>query len=138
MLFIGCGDLVYKSSQGIDHETLVDYGEFLTDKNKVYRRYDTSDEVLILELQNVDLETFKPFGNSIYARDKCNIFSSRNGIIEEADVESFEAINIEVNGRLAYGKDKDNYFFWDQIVTDTIGFSEELKKTHLTNTEVIN
>jgi len=124
-ILIGFTDTI---KEDIDHESLVDYGEFLMDKNKVYRRYNTSDETLILELENVDRNSFMPLGNSIYGKDKQHVFSSRNGIIEGADVGTFEAIHVETNDGVAYGKDKNNYYFWNQVVSDTVGFAEILRQ----------
>ena len=118
----------YKAKLNIDYATLVDYGEFLADKNKVYRYYETSDVTLILELDGADRASFEALGNSIYAKDKNNVYNSRNGIVEKADVETFVPIHIDTGDKLAHGKDKNHYFFWSQIVTDTVGFSETLKK----------
>lgn len=112
----------------IDTNTLIDYGQFLTDKNKVYYKYDSSDGLRIIELQDVDRESFETYGYSIYARDKNHIFDSRHGIIVEADIESFYTVAIEMeDGRVAHGKDKNNYYFWNKIVTDTIGFGQKIK-----------
>lgn len=117
-----------KMNVPIDIQSIEDLGEFLVDKNNVYRYYDTSDGRLIFELEEADRNSFKTFGNSIYAKDKYHVFDSRHGIIEMADVETFKAIRIESNGRRAYGMDKNNYYFWNQIVTDTVGFGAILKK----------
>jgi hypothetical protein len=114
--------------ESADRKTLKDFGEYLTDTNKVYHRYETDDEVLILELEGADRPTFQTFGSSIYAKDKHHVYDSRHGVIEKADVNTFQVVNIESNGRVAYGKDKDNYFFWNGVVTDTIGFGDLLKK----------
>ncbi len=114
-------------ADSIDNNTLVDYGQFLTDKERVYYKYDFSDGLMIIELQDVDRESFVTFGNSIYARDKNHIFDSRNGIIEQADLESFQTVNIEREDGsvVAYGKDKNNYYFWNEIMTDTIGIGSQ-------------
>ena len=113
-----------RSNNPIDIKTLKDLGEFLIDKNRVYSFYDISDGILILELDDADRTSFRTYGTSIYGRDKNYVYSSRNGRMESADVKSFEVVNI--NG-IEYGKDKNNYFFWDKIVLDTTGFSELIK-----------
>lgn len=136
VLFMGCGstgdpmlpnDEPLVNGVPIDRASLKDYGEFLTDTNSVYRRYDTSDEVILLELEGADRATFRTFGNSPYARDKNWVYDSRHGRVEAADVETFRPIEISSGGRMAYGKDKNNYFFWNQVVEDTTGFGEILK-----------
>lgn len=112
-------------SETIDIESLKDYGEFWTDKNFVYYEYLISDGVQFYRLDTADRATFKSFGKTIYAKDKSHIYDSRHGIIKEADLESFKPIAInKETGISSYGKDKYNYFFWDEIVQDTI----ELKK----------
>jgi len=112
----------------IDAKTLVDHGEFLTDKKRVYYKYMTSDCVLIYELDSVDRKSFVTFENSIYAKDKNHVFDSRNGILRNADLETFQTILIETkDGRISYAKDKNNYYFRDKIITDTIGFSKFLR-----------
>jgi hypothetical protein len=112
----------------VDIESLVDHGEFWTDKNSVYYEYLISDGVQFYQLDSVDRETFESFGKTIYAKDKNHIYDSRHGIIREADLESFHpiAINIET-GLSSFGKDKDNYFFWDEIVKDTVALKRHLK-----------
>lgn len=113
---------------GVDRETLIDLGEFLMDKNKVYRKYSTSDETIILELKNVDRESFQSLGKSIYGKDKSHVFDSRNGIIKSADAETFQEINLKEEGLIAYGKDKNNYYFWNNVITDTIELSKKTSK----------
>ena len=116
-------------ADSINRETLVDHGEFLTDKNRVFYKYDFSDGLMILELGEADRETFRTFGNSIYARDNTHIFDSRHGIIEQADLETFHVAHIEMEDKIMkFGKDKFNYYFWDEIVADTVGFSEMTRK----------
>ena len=114
----------FESKLEIDIESLEDYGEFLKDKNKVYRKYDISDRSLILELNDVDKESFQTIGISIYARDNYHVFDSRNGLIDSADVNSFEIV--EINNSF-FGKDRYNYFFWNRIIKDTIGFEKLIK-----------
>jgi len=114
----------YKSDLKIDIKTLKDYGEFLTDNNKVYRKYDISDETIILELEDVDRKTFSTFGTTIYAHDKYNIFDSRDGKIVTADVESFRPVKTRLNNQIVTGKDKNNYYFWDEILSDTSGLKK--------------
>jgi len=112
---------LYKLGDNMHVESIVDHGEFWTDKNSVYYQYDISDGIRIFKLDSVDRASFETFGESIYAKDKYHIFDSRNGIIEEADVESFElASNPDSSSFVYYGKDNFNYFFWDEIVTSDV------------------
>lgn len=108
-------------------ETAVDYGEWLVDDSTVFAWYETSDGRLLVELESADRASFVVLDSSIYAKDKYHVYDTRNGIIENADLETFEAIKIEVDGRVAYGKDQDNYFFWNEILSDTSGFSHAYK-----------
>ena len=115
-------------SEAIDVESLNDYGEFWTDKNFVYYEYLISDGVQFYRLDTADRATFESFGKTIYAKDKNHIYDSRHGIIKEADLESFRPIAInKETGTSAYGKDKNNYFFWNEIVQDTIELKKHLK-----------
>ena len=118
----------FNSNLKIDIKTLEDHGDFFTDKDRVYYKYDLSDATLIMELEEVDRKSFQTFGNSIYAKDKYHVFDSRHGIVKDADVGTFRAIKIEFDGRIAYGKDKGNYFVWEKIVTDTVGFGKALEE----------
>lgn len=121
-------------ADSIDRETLVDYGQFLTDKNRAYYKFDFSDGLMILELGEADRESFRTFGNSIYARDNNHIFDCRHGIIEQADLETFRVAHVEMeDGIMKFGKDKFNYYFWDEIITDTIGFG--IKTREITNAQ---
>ena len=89
-----------------------DLGQFWVDKNWVYYKYTSSDGVQIIKLKGADRETFTSFGNTIYGKDKNHIFDSRHGIVEGADIETFEAIDIDRStGVTVYGKDRYNYFF---------------------------
>jgi hypothetical protein len=117
-----------KTSGKLDLRTLKNYGESLTDTNGVYRIYDIDGETLIFDLE-ADLHSFQTFGNSMYARDKYHIYHARDGILENADIETFEAIYIKDQGRIADGRDKNNYYFWSEIVTDTVGFGKNMNKS---------
>lgn len=109
----------------LDIESLVDHGEFWTDKFKVYYEYSTSDGVNIYELKNVDRSSFTALGNSIYGKDKNHVFDSRHGIVEEADLDSFKPIfKDSLKSSTSYAKDKNNYFFWDEVITDSIALKD--------------
>jgi len=115
-------------SETIDIESLKDYGEFWTDKNFVYYEYLISDGVQFYRLDTADISSFESFGKTVYAKDKNHIYDSRHGIIKEADIESFKPIAInKETGTSSYGKDKNNYFFWNEIVQDTIELKKHLK-----------
>lgn len=109
----------------VDVVSLDDHGEFWTDRNYIYYEYLTSDGIQLHRLDTADRATFKTFGKTIYARDKDHIYDSRHGIVNMADLDSFRPIVIDKeSGASVYAKDKYNYFFWDEIVEDTV----ELKK----------
>ena len=115
----------------IDIDSVEDLGEYWVDKNNVYSKYSTSDGIQFFKLKKVNRESFKTFGKTIYAKDKVHVFDSRHGIIEGADLETFKAISInKETGMSVYGKDRYNYFFWDEIVEDkdTIMFKKSLNK----------
>lgn len=116
---------LYQFDESVDIESFEDYGEFCTDKNYVYYWYLISDGVRLHRLDTADRPTFKSFGKTIYAKDKNHIYSSIHGIIELADLESFQPISINKKfGNIPFAKDKNNYFLWNEIVEDTV----ELKK----------
>jgi hypothetical protein len=119
----------YKGKDTIDIETLKQQGEYLIDRHRVYNIYEIEDETLILTMEGIDKSSFHVLEYSMYAKDKNHVYS-RNGIIDNADVATFEAVRIKnkKTGSFAYGRDKKNYYFWDQIVTDTIGFGEIIRK----------
>ncbi|WP_196890180.1 DKNYY domain-containing protein [Aureivirga sp. CE67] len=122
------GKVYHPLPEKLDIETVQNYDEWLIDDNFIFAWYNTSDGRLLIELEIADRESFKVLNNSIYAKDKNHVFDTRHGIVEKADLESFEGVNIEVEGRIAYGKDKNNYFFWETITTDTLGFGKAYKK----------
>jgi hypothetical protein len=110
----------------IDIFTLADFSEFMSDKNKVYRKYDIENETVLLELEEVDVLSFEVYPNSVYCRDSKHVFDSRNGMIANADVSTFEPLKSNDKGVTA--KDKNNYYFWNQIVKDTSGFAILFRK----------
>lgn len=110
----------------IDILTLEDFSEFMSDKNKVYRKYDIDNETVLLELEDVDVLSFEVYPNSVYCRDSKHVFDSRNGMIATADVSTFEPLKKNDKGVTA--KDKSNYYFWNQIVKDTTGFAILFRK----------
>jgi len=120
----GLGKVYFPAPPDLNIKELVDYGEWLCDDSKVYNWYDTSGGRLLIESDSLDRATFRALGSSIYAVDQNYVYDSRHGRIQEADVETFEVIKIEVEGRVAYAKDRNHYYFWDQIVNDTLGFKQ--------------
>lgn len=112
----------------IDILSLKNESSFLTDKMMVFRKYEISDDCLIIAAPEIDRTSFVAFNNSIYRKDKNYVYDCRNGKIQNADVYSFESLKIETKTSTAYGKDKNNYYFWDKVVTDTIGFSKLYKE----------
>jgi hypothetical protein len=105
----------YSAEIRLNLKTLVNYNAFLVDKYRAYGKYEMDDGCRIFPINEADMTTFHVLENSMYAKDKNHVYFSRNGILEGADVKTFEV----KNGR---GWDKDNFFQWDQI--DNRGFSD--------------
>lgn len=103
----------YHSNINLDLQSLSNYSQFMVDKNRAYGKYETDGECKLIPIPEVDIETFQVLNNSIYAKDKNHVYDCRNGIIENADVNSFV---VDYNG---VGSDKDNEYFWDKPVRDT-------------------
>ncbi len=117
---------LFQLDSSMDIATLQDFGEFWVDKNAVYYKYLMSDGVRLFRLDTADRATFRTYGKTVYARDKDYIYDSRHGIIEEADIETFQPIAIhKETGVSVYAKDKNNYYFWDEVV-DSIELKEAL------------
>lgn len=111
--------------KSFDIKSMQDHGEFWTDRKSVYSKYLTSDGIIIQPLEQVDRATFRTFGRTVYASDKSNIYDSRHGIVRNVDLKSFRVIAVnDKTGKSVYGRDKNNFFFWNEIVEDTV----ELKK----------
>lgn len=110
----------------IDIFSLKDFPEFMSDKNKVYRKYDIDIETILLELNDVDIISFEVYPNAVYSHDSKHVFDSRNGLIAAADVSTFKPLKKNDHGVTA--KDKNNYYFWNQIVKDTTGFANLFRK----------
>lgn len=112
----------------IDFESLHEVGEFIKDDNHVFSFYDTSDGIQIYILDQAHAKSFTGFKYSIYGKDNNHIFDLRHGIIEEADVKSFEVIiKDSANSISAIGKDINQYYYWDEIITDKSEIDELLK-----------
>jgi len=118
----------YPSNIQLDLRTLVNYHQFFVDKNGAYSKYEMDGDCKIIPIKEADLPTFHVLANSIYAKDKNYVYDCRNGIIAKADVNSFEAINMEGKYSFVTGKDKNHYYFWDKFVTDTTRISHYRKK----------
>lgn len=116
----------FDANYKFDLPTLVNYDEFLVDKHRAYRKYFISDDCVIIEM-DVDLASFRVLGNSIYAKDKNHVYDCRHGRISTADVKSFVDVPSEISSHIT-GRDKNHYYFWDEIIRDTAGFGELFKK----------
>lgn len=125
---VGIGKVYRPIPHNLNIESAVDFGEWLVDDSTIFAWYETSDGRLLIENKDADRATFTVLDSSIYAKDKNHIYDTRHGIIENADVETFEAFKINVDGRIVFGKDKNNYFFWDEVITDTLGFAKAYKE----------
>ena len=98
----------YRSDISLDLKTLINYSAFLVDKNGAYGKYEMDGGCRIIPIEEADIPTFQVIDNSMYARDRNHVYFSRNGIVDNADPNSFEVIN----GR---GKDKSNFYYWGEI-----------------------
>jgi hypothetical protein len=105
----------YDCNIKLNLKSLVNYNQFFVDKNGAYRKYETDDNITIIPIINADLNTFQVLDNSIYAKDKNNVYDCRNGGIDNADINTFEAIKPGGKNSTATGKDKNHYYFWNKI-----------------------
>lgn len=123
------GEMYFRDIQtDIDIYTAQENGEFWVDVNHVYGNYETSDGEMPYKIESADVQSFQNLKNSVYGIDKDYVYSTRHGKIESADSKTFKPIFIdEGSATTAYGKDKMNYFFWDEIIEDTIEFKEHIK-----------
>jgi DKNYY family len=112
----GCS---YSSNISLDLKTLINYSAFLVDKNGAYVKYEIDGGCIIIPIEDVHLPTFQVIDDSMYAKDKNHVYFSRNGIIDNADANSFEVIN-------GQGKDKNNFYYWGEI--DSTEVSDNLMK----------
>lgn len=111
----------------IDFKTAKEIGEFWIDKNHVYGNYETSDGEMLYKIPEANVKSFKTFDNSIYGKDDKFVYNIRHGKVENADSKTFMPVYIKDYHSTAWGKDKSNYYFWDEIVKDTIEFKKNMK-----------
>jgi hypothetical protein len=102
-------------------ETFVSLGDgfFGYDENTVFCTYN--------KLNKTNPKTWKLYKTGyLYSKDKCIYYLNR--IIKDADVETFEIIeqNVEFGLPFQYAKDKNNYYNNDDIITKQ-QFEKELK-----------
>jgi hypothetical protein len=121
----------FDANYKFDLQTLVNYNEFLVDKNGAYRKYFIDGGCHIIDMEYVDLASFRVLGNSIYAKDKNHVYDCRHGRISTADVKSFVDVLVQTSTYQVTGRDKNHYYFWDEIIRDTAGFAEQFKKQEL-------
>jgi len=114
----------------IDIYSLKNESSFFTDKLMIYRKYNTSDSCLIIAAPEIDRASFLALEHSVYGKDKNYVYDCRNGVIPKADINSFETLDAKTSN--ATGKDKNNYYFWNQILKDTINFRASSKKHQMT------
>jgi len=111
----------------LDFESIKQDGQFWVDKNHVYGNYDTSDGEMIYRIKEADVRTFETFGNSIYAKDKNHIYDTRHGKLENVDKRTFTPIYKKGESSTAFGKDKSHFYFWDEIIEDSIVIKQYFK-----------
>ena len=124
------GEMYYRDVQTeIDIYTAIKKGEFWIDENHVYGNYETSDGEMPHKIEDADVKSFQSLKNSVFGIDKDYVYSTRHGKIEFADSRTFKPIfPSKGSTTTAYGRDKTNYFFWDEIIEDTIEFKKYIKK----------
>ena len=106
----------FDMSVKLDLKTLKNLGEYIVDKSNAYGKYDMDGSAYLNKLAGVDIRSFQVIKNSVYAKDKHNIYTSHYGQIRNVDIESFEVINNSNSEALA--KDKYNYYFWDEVINN--------------------
>jgi hypothetical protein len=111
----------------IDMVTAQKLGQYWIDRNNVYGNYNTSDGEMLYKIEEADVKSFQNLGNSIYGKDKNYVYDTRYGIIKYADLKTFKPIYKKGEITSSYGRDKNNYFFWNEIVVDTIEFKKEVE-----------
>lgn len=84
---------------------------FYKDKKHIYHYFDMAYGGRFYIYDGVDHKTFKVIGDS-YAKDKNHIYGERAGIMENVDYATFTS----KKGAGPYAKDKNNYYFWDNII----------------------
>lgn len=105
----------FDTSVRLDLKTLKNLGEYIVDKSNAYGKYDIDGSAYLNKLAGVDIRSFQVIKNSVYAKDKNYVYTSRQGQIKEADVNSFEVMPDTIKWPMA--KDKYNYYFWNEVVT---------------------
>lgn|GEM_PF-1092966 len=105
-------------------------GVFAADKNAVYQYLTTRHGVQIAIINKAHRESFEVFPNTVYARDKFNVYISSNGvkIIPAADPETFIPIKLDNEGYSPpLARDKHFIFIWDAATRD-ISDNDSLQK----------
>jgi hypothetical protein len=111
------GVVFHQLPYDIHFESFESLGEYAVDKDAVYHYYMTSSGNKILLLEGADRASFQVFEGTIYAKDNRYVYDSRHGIIEEADLETFEPLlDFDIK---PLAKDKHHIYFWDKIIEDT-------------------
>ena len=106
----------------IDTDTFKHIGStFYKDKNNIYHYFNMAYGSRFSIYKGVDYNTFKVVGDH-YAKDKNNIYGERAGIIDQVDYATFTS---EKNAG-PYAKDKNGYFFWDDLIMT----HDKFYKTH--------
>lgn len=111
----------------IDFTTAKKKGQFWIDKNNVFGNFFTSDGEMLYEISEADVNSFQNLGKSVYGKDEKFIYDTRHGKINNADVKTFVPMYRNNSRSFAWAKDKNNYYFWDQIIEDTLEFKRYWK-----------
>ncbi len=96
----------------IDTVTFTHIGStFYKDKNHIYHYYDMAYGGKFYIYNKADYSSFKVLGDN-YAKDKNYIFGERAGILNHVDYKTFRT----TKGSGPYAKDKNGYYFWDELI----------------------
>lgn len=117
---VDLGVVLYELQYDIDIGSFENLGSFGIDVNRVYSYYLMSSGLVIHSLEIADRETFEVFEGTMYGRDKNNIYYSRSGIIEGADLNSFEPLDSKkLENNVPMARDKNHLYIWDEVFYDT-------------------
>lgn len=102
----------------IDFNSIFISGGFILDKDSVYYFYDTSSGTFVNKLVDADRESFHVMKGGYYAVDKNNVFRARGEVVENADINSFEPIELNNDSTCCLGRDKNNVYLFGEVITD--------------------
>lgn len=84
---------------------------FYCDHKTIYHYYSMAYGGKFMIRNDINKESFELLGDC-YARDNQHVFTERGAVIENVDLSTF----FTLSGAGCFAKDKNHYFFWDDIV----------------------